>query len=106
MKFKTGSILKILFISLSLLWGGQSLSAAGPLTVKGVVYDQDNYPLAGASVLIDGTSIGTMADENGEFTISAEKGQVLIVSFIGCPVQNIVEVPRQSPDMASPIFRM
>jgi len=83
MKFKTGSILKILFISLSLLWGGQSLSAAGPLTVKGVVYDQDNYPLAGASVLIDGTSIGTMADENGEFTISVEKGQVLIVSFIG-----------------------
>ena len=83
MKFKTGSILKILFISLSLFWGWQSLSAAGPLTVKGVVCDQDNYPLAGASVLIEGTSIGTMADENGEFTISAEGGQVLIVSFIG-----------------------
>ena len=47
MKFKTDSILKILFISLSLLWGGEGLFAANPLTVKGIVSDQDNYPLAG-----------------------------------------------------------
>ena len=54
MNFKTDSILKILFISLSLLWGGQGLSAGNPLTVKGVVSDQDNYPLAGAAIQIEG----------------------------------------------------
>ena len=76
MNFKTDSILKVLFMSLSLAWGGQGLSAGNPLTVKGVVSDQDNYPLAGAAIQIEGTSIGTMADEKGEFTISVEKGQV------------------------------
>ena len=84
MKFKTDSILKILFISLlSVFICEADVSAANPLKIKGVVSDQDNYPLAGAAVLVEGTSIGTMADENGEFTISAEKGQALIVSYIG-----------------------
>lgn len=85
MKSNSITALKPLFIMLLLAvmpWGGQ-LSAANPLLIKGTVSDQENYPLAGAAIQIQGTSVGTMADEKGEFTISAEKGQVLIISFIG-----------------------
>lgn len=85
MKSNSITALKSLFIMLFfavMSWGGQ-LSAANPLLIKGTVSDQENYPLAGAAIQIQGTSVGTMADEKGEFTISAEKGQVLIISFIG-----------------------
>ena len=85
MKSNTNAVLKLFALALLsavLSWGGQ-LSAANPLLIKGTVSDQDNYPLAGAAIYIQGTSVGTMADEKGEFSISAEKGQVLIVSFIG-----------------------
>ena len=85
MKSNTNAVMKLLVLALLsavLSWGGQ-LSAANPLLIKGTVSDQDNYPLAGAAIYIQGTSMGTMADEKGEFSISAEKGQVLIVSFIG-----------------------
>ena len=74
--------LVLMLLCAAMTWGGQ-LSAANPLLIKGTVSDQDNYPLAGAAIYIQGTSVGTMADEKGEFSISAEKGQVLIVSFIG-----------------------
>lgn len=85
MKSKSSTAMKSLMLMLlcaAMTWGGQ-LSAANPLLIKGTVSDQDNYPLAGAAIYIQGTSVGTMADEKGEFSISAEKGQVLIVSFIG-----------------------
>ena len=62
-------------------WGGQL--HAQQRQVTGVVSDQDNFALPGAAVMVEGTSIGTMADENGAFTIKADPGQVLIVSFIG-----------------------
>lgn len=62
---------------------------AKPFTIKGTVSDQDNYPLAGAAVQIEGTPVGTMADEKGEFTISAEKGQVLVISFIGFQTKSV-----------------
>ena len=85
MNSKAGLILKFLFIWLLLgfLWGGVALHASNPLIIKGIVSDQDNYPLAGAAVLVKGTSDGTIADEKGEFTISVQKGQVLVISFIG-----------------------
>ena len=85
MKSNTNAVLRLFALALLsavLSWGGQ-LSAANPLLIKGTVSDQDNYPLAGAAIYIQGTSVGTMADEKGEFSISAEKGQVLVVSFIG-----------------------
>ena len=82
MNSKSGLVFKFLF-SCCLIFIGGSLFAANPLKIKGVVSDQDNFPLAGAAVVIEGTSNGTIADEKGEFTISAQKGQTLIVSFIG-----------------------
>ena len=52
-------------------------------TVSGVVSDSDGIPLPGATVVIQGTSTGVTTDFDGNFSISADNGDVLVVSFVG-----------------------
>lgn len=48
-------------------------------TVKGV----DGKPIAGATVLVEGTSIGTTTNAEGRFSVQAPADGTLVVSFIG-----------------------
>ncbi len=57
-------------------------SFAQEKTVTGVVSD-DLGPVAGASVVVKGTSRGTTTDFDGNFTISASVGDVLEISYVG-----------------------
>jgi len=50
---------------------------------------EDNSPIPGATVLIKGTSSGTVTDLNGRFSISASSNDVLILSFIGFVSQEV-----------------
>lgn len=51
--------------------------------VSGIVRGTDGNVLPGASVRVKGTSSGTATDALGRFTISAEKGTTLVISFVG-----------------------
>ncbi|WP_418602585.1 carboxypeptidase-like regulatory domain-containing protein [Hwangdonia sp.] len=51
--------------------------------VSGTVNDENGNPLAGANVLIKGTSQGVVTDFDGNFTIQASKNNILEISFIG-----------------------
>ena len=51
--------------------------------IKGFVYDADGEPLAGAVVIIEGTTTGTSAGPEGEFVILSEPGSTMVVSHIG-----------------------
>ncbi len=51
--------------------------------VYGTVYDSDSQPLPGVSILIKGSSKGTLTDFDGKFKIPATKGNVLIFTYIG-----------------------
>ena len=44
-------------------------------------------PLVGASVIIRGTTIGTISDADGKFQLSVKKGDVVVVSFVGMQTQ-------------------
>ena len=57
--------------------------------VKGTVTDSNGEPLPGVSVLIQGTSNGTITDVNGNYTLKAGVNDVLVFSFIGMKTQNI-----------------
>lgn len=57
-------------------------------SISGTVSDEGG-PLPGVSVLIKGTNTGTETDFNGKFTLKANKGDVLIFSFIGMKTQLI-----------------
>lgn len=52
-------------------------------TFSGVVKDSGGEPLIGASVLVKGTSNGTMTDLDGNFKITANDGAVLQISYVG-----------------------
>ncbi len=57
--------------------------------VRGKVTDNTGEPLIGASVVIDGTTIGTITDIDGNFTLKANNGNKLSVSFIGYETQMV-----------------
>ena len=51
--------------------------------VSGVVLDENGKPLVGATVRVKDTNWVVATDVNGKFKISAQKGDVLEVSYIG-----------------------
>ena len=58
-------------------------------TITGVVRDEDG-PVAGANVIVKGTSNGTATDVNGQFTLSnIPPNAVLVVSYIGYVSQEV-----------------
>ena len=65
--------------------GGTSQSALMKMrTVKGSVTDQNGEALAGATVLLKGTTIATATNDKGEFAIDVpDNVSVLVVSFVG-----------------------
>lgn len=60
------------------------------LICKGRVVDKQEEPIIGASVLVEGTSNGTVTDLNGDFTLPnvPSKGKVKI-SYVGYTTQVI-----------------
>lgn len=58
-------------------------------TLKGVIVDETNTPLIGATVQVKGTSTGSITDLDGNYTIKANKGAVITFSYIGYKTQEI-----------------
>ena len=55
--------------------------------VKGSISDEKGEPLAGVSVVVEGTTIGVITGSDGTFTISAKNGQVLNFYLYGMKSQ-------------------
>lgn len=55
--------------------------------IKGTVVDQTNAPIPGVSVIIKGTTTGTVTDLDGNFELNAPEGSTVLVSFIGFGTQ-------------------
>ena len=58
-------------------------------TVTGTVTDAANEPLIGASVLVQGTSTGTITDMDGKYSISVTPEDVLAFSYVGMTSQTV-----------------
>ncbi|MDP2336868.1 MAG: TonB-dependent receptor [Bacteroidota bacterium] len=58
--------------------------------LSGTVKDDNGLPLPGVSVLVKGTTIGTITNANGQFTLSVPTdAKILLFSFIGMNAQEI-----------------
>ena len=78
-------VLRKVFLLISALAGCFAL-VAQDRTISGAVRDQsDGTPLIGVSVLVKGTSIGTITDVDGAFTISLPSPEpaTLVFSYVG-----------------------
>lgn len=78
--------LVFLFISITSIWAGNAIDSAFAITqkpLKGTVVDSKGEPLIGATVLVKGTTLGTITDVEGKFSIQAPVGATLEFSYLG-----------------------
>ena len=66
-----------------------SVSAFAQSTITGQVKDATGEPVIGASVLINGTSNGTVTDLDGNFSVNVQPGTTLTISYIGFQKQQV-----------------
>ena len=84
MKEKRKWFLGLFLMLATLTW------AQGTVTVKGTVTDQQNEPLIGVTVMIDGqTAGGTVTDFDGNYSLKAASNATLKFSYIGYQDQKI-----------------
>lgn len=62
---------------------------AQAITVKGVVKDKTGEPVIGANVVVKGTTNGCITDFDGNFSLEASQGDILVVSFVGYQSQEL-----------------
>ncbi|WP_139955939.1 SusC/RagA family TonB-linked outer membrane protein [Flavicella sediminum] len=83
--FSKGSMILLFFMVLTL-----PKLQAQQTTIKGVVTDESNQPLPGANLVIKGTQTGTQTDFDGNFSVTANKNAILIVSYVGYENKEVV----------------
>ncbi len=54
-----------------------------------VISATDQEPLIGASVMVEGTSLGGVTDIDGNFSVAAKSGQTLVISYLGFITQKV-----------------
>jgi TonB-linked SusC/RagA family outer membrane protein len=59
------------------------------LEITGKVIGEDNQPIPGVTIVIKGSTTGTITDIDGNYKISAKLGDVLLFSFVGMENQEI-----------------
>lgn len=83
------TIMKVFYV-LILLVSINSVVLAQQKSVTGTVTDSSSEPLPGVTVVVKGTTKGTVTDINGAFTLSVpEKGEALVFSYIGMMSQEV-----------------
>ena len=77
----------LLFIALFFV----TATVLGQTKISGIIVDETNQPLPGASILEKGTKNGTTTDFDGNFTLSVKSNSgVLVISFIGYTRKEVV----------------
>jgi iron complex outermembrane receptor protein len=81
MKFKSVKLRMVMFLlSFALL----QTAVAQQKTITGKVSaEETGEPLIGVTIAVKGTTMGTITNIDGQYTISATKGQTLVFSFVG-----------------------
>ena len=60
------------------------------IDVRGTVVDEQGEPVIGASVIVEGTTHGTVTDFDGNFLLNAPQGAKLDISYVGYKSQTVV----------------
>ena len=71
----------IILLSNGLIWAQERV-------ISGIVFDENQEGLPGVNIILKGTTIGTISDYNGSYTVNMpEEGVVLVMSAIGYTIQ-------------------
>lgn len=101
-KMKVKGILRPTVLCL-LFFSVMMQSIAQNRTIRGTVTDERNNPVAGASVTVKGSSIGTAADSMGTFSLSVPaRANTLVISSVGYTNKEVNVNGKNSVTVTSP----
>lgn len=84
---KTKKIIYLVCMLFGVMLSMQAHSQA--FTATGCVKDGAGIPMPGVSIQVKGTTTGTATNAKGEFSLKAEVGKTLVVSFVGYAKQEV-----------------
>ncbi|MBP1675715.1 MAG: TonB-dependent Receptor Plug Domain protein [Bacteroidetes bacterium] len=77
------NIILSLFLGLLLAFVCSTQLYAQTRTITGVVVGEDEQPIIGATIKVEGTTTGTITDIDGKFSLTAPANGKLTISYIG-----------------------
>ena len=98
-KIKHIIVRSVLVVLLVAVGGGNLYAQKSQLS--GTVSDAENTPLVGASIIVEGTHVGTTTDADGAFRLPAAPGQRLTVSYLGYKSKTVTVGSRTSYSKAT-----
>ncbi|MFT4686004.1 MAG: TonB-linked SusC/RagA family outer membrane protein [Neolewinella sp.] len=78
-----------LFFTVSLLLAYFAVATAQKTVTGTLLDDETDDPLIGASIVVKGTSSGTVTDFDGNYSLQVSEGEVLVISYTGYANQEI-----------------
>lgn len=84
-------MIKKIALLFTCLFAMVSMALAQSRVTGSVISADDNEPIVGASILVKGTTVGTISDLDGKFTLTGipKSAKTLIVSYIGMKTQEV-----------------
>ena len=76
---QSSSCYKYLLFSLLLTFASNIYAQETSGKITGFIFSDDRQALSGIGIYVKGTTIGTITDENGQFSIAAQQGDTLII---------------------------
>ncbi|GAA4270851.1 SusC/RagA family TonB-linked outer membrane protein [Aquimarina gracilis] len=67
-----------------------SITFAQQQNISGTVTDDTGIPLPGVNIIVKSTTNGTQTDFDGNYSIEANRGSVLVFSYVGFATQEVV----------------
>ncbi len=86
-------ILLILIVSIATI---NLIYAQNTNNIQGIILDSTGTPMIGASVMVKGTTNGTITDVDGNFRLTAPSTATLVVSYVGYITQEVSITGKQS----------
>ena len=80
---------KRLTMFLACLFLSMGMALAQTRVTGTVISAEDDQPIIGATVLVQGQRTGAVTDANGKFTIAVPAGKKIVVSYIGMETQTV-----------------
>jgi TonB-linked SusC/RagA family outer membrane protein len=77
------AVMFLFALILSLGKSNDSIAQTAQISISGKVKDNQGNPIPGASITVKGTTQVVASDANGNFKISAQKGESLVITFVG-----------------------
>lgn len=84
------AVMFLFALILSLGKSNDSIAQTAQISISGKIKDNRGNPIPGASISVKGTTQVVASDANGNFKISAQKGESLVITFVGYVTNTIL----------------